>query len=61
MGNRIPNGYPKMYTIEADLREEHDVGPSESWIVGKYMPLVIRSYQSLIKHTNPANIKNSGK
>ncbi len=61
MGNRIPNGYPKMCNIEADLGEEHDVGPSESWMVGKYMPLVIRFYQSLKKHTNPVNIINFGK
>ena len=54
MANRIPkNGYPAVYNIEADPREEHDVGPEESWIVGKYMPLVMRYYATLKKHPNP--------
>lgn len=53
-GNRIPlNGYPKVFNIEADPREQVDVGPDESWIVGKYMPLVMRYYASLKEHPNP--------
>jgi arylsulfatase len=52
--NRIPrDGYPSVYNIEADPREEHDVGPEESWIVGKYMPLVMKYYASLKEHPNP--------
>ncbi len=52
--NRIPlNGYPKVFNIEADPREQVDVGPDESWIVGKYMPLIMRYYASLKKHPNP--------
>jgi arylsulfatase len=51
---RLPkNGYPYVYNIEADPREEYDTGPSESWVVGKYMPLVIQYYQSLQKYPNP--------
>jgi arylsulfatase len=52
--NRLPrNGYPCLFNIEADPREEHDTGPSESWVVGKYMPLVLEYYASLEKHPNP--------
>jgi arylsulfatase len=52
--NRIPkNGYPNIYNIEADPREEHDVGPYESWLVGKYMPYVLKYYASLKEHPNP--------
>jgi arylsulfatase len=56
---RIPkNGYPAVFNIEADPREEYDVGPEESWVVGKYMPYVAKYYRSLRKHPNPkpANI-----
>ena len=53
-GNRLPkNGYPYVFNIEADPREEHDTGPTESWVVGKYMPLVMQYYASLEKHPNP--------
>ena len=52
--NRIPrNGYPMVFNIEADPREEYDVGPDESWVVGKYMPLVLRYRASLEEHPNP--------
>lgn len=52
--NRLPrNGYPLVFNIEADPREEHDTGPSESWVVGKYMPLVMQYYGSLKKYPNP--------
>ena len=61
--NRVSlNGYPKVYNIQADPREEHDVGPEESWVVGKYLPHVFRYYASLKKHPNPkpANITDFG-
>ena len=52
--NRLPkNGYPTVYNILADPREEHDIGPEASWVVGKYMPLVMRYYASLKDHPNP--------
>jgi arylsulfatase len=52
--NRIPrNGYPSVYNIEADPREEHDVAPEESWLVGKYIPYVLEYYSSLKEHPNP--------
>ncbi|MEX0322982.1 MAG: arylsulfatase [Puniceicoccaceae bacterium] len=59
MANRVPlNGYPKIYNIMADQREEQDVGPEESWLVGKYLPYVFGYYASLKEHPNPkpANI-----
>lgn len=52
--NRLPkNGYPYVFNIEADPREEHDTGPTESWVVGKFMPLVLSYYASLKDHPNP--------
>lgn len=52
--SRIPrNGYPALFNIEQDPREEYDTGPSESWVVGKYMQLVLQYYASLREHPNP--------
>ena len=52
--NRLPkNGYPTVYNILSDPREEHDIGPEASWVVGKYMPLVMQYYASLKEHPNP--------
>jgi arylsulfatase len=52
--SRIPrNGYPYVFNILQDPREEFDTGPSESWVVGKYMPLVVQYYQSLQQYPNP--------
>jgi len=52
------NGYPLIFNIQADPREEHDTGPTESWVVGKYLPFVLRYYASLKEHPNrrPATI-----
>ena len=52
------NGYPNIYNIEQDPREEFEIGPEASWVVGKYMPLVGQYYASLREHPNPrpANI-----
>ena len=52
--NRIrKNGYPNVYNIEQDPREEFEIGPEASWVVGKYMPYVLKYYASLRKHPNP--------
>jgi arylsulfatase len=56
------NGYPRVFNIHADPREEHDTGPTESWVVGKYLPYVAQYYASLGEHPNPkpANITRFG-
>jgi len=52
---RLPtNEYPRIYNILQDPREEYDTGPSESWIVGRYMPLVVQYYRSVAQYPNPA-------
>ncbi len=47
------NGYPKIYNIAQDPREEHDVGPPESWIVGQYMKVIYQYLATLEDHPNP--------
>ena len=51
------NGYPNICNIEQDPREEFEIGPEASWVVGWYMP-VSRYYASVRDFPNPrpANI-----
>ena len=52
--NRVPrNGYPLIYNIEADPREEVDIGPYDSWVVGQYMRYVVQYLQSVAQFPNP--------
>ncbi len=51
---RLPhNGYPRMFNIEADPREEHDIGPPDSWVVGQYMKVIYQYLATLEEHPNP--------
>jgi len=51
---RLPhNGYPTIYNIEQDPREEHDMGPPESWVVGQYMKTIYQYLATLEEHPNP--------
>jgi len=51
---RIPtNGYPRVFNIEADPREEHDVGAYETWMIGKFMQYVVQYVRTLEEHPNP--------
>ena len=52
------NGYPNIYNIEQDPREQVDIAPEASWLVGQYLPLVSQYYASLRQYPNPrpANI-----
>lgn len=52
--NRLPhNGYPRIYNIKADPREEEDVGTLETWVVGQYMRVVLQYLATLEEHPNP--------
>jgi len=42
-----------VFNILQDPREEFDTGPSESWVVGKYLPYVFQYYAALREHPNP--------
>ena len=47
------DGYPNVYNIEQDPREEFEIDPEASWVVGQYMPLVLQSYASVRQYPNP--------
>lgn len=53
-------GYPEIYNIEADPREERNVAAENAWLVVPYMQLVSEYRKSLEKFPNPpaANLTN---
>ena len=46
-------GYPQVYNIEADPREEVNVAHTNGWIVALYLQLVRQYRESLKEHPNP--------
>ena len=52
------NGYPKVFNIEADPREEHNIGEMYEWVIGPVLKAVEEYKASLREHPNPpaANI-----
>ena len=52
------NGYPKMFNIEADPQEEHNIGELYNWVLGPVLKTVEEYKASLAKNPNPpaANI-----
>jgi hypothetical protein len=52
------NGYPKVFNIESDPREEHNIGEMYEWVLGPLLKSVDEYKASLAKHPNPpaANI-----
>ena len=53
-------GIPEVYNIEADPREEHNIGAENGWVIVPYLQLIGEYRQSLKKHPNPpaANLVN---
>jgi len=52
------NGYPKIFNIESDPREEHNIGAMYEWVIGPALKAVEEYKASLVKNPNPpaANI-----
>lgn len=58
-GSAAPmNGYPKIFNIESDPREEHNIGAMYEWVIGPILKSVEEYKDGLAKHPNPpaANI-----
>ena len=51
-------GYPKIFNIESDPREEHNIGAMYEWVIGPALKTVEEYKASLVKTPNPpaANI-----
>jgi arylsulfatase A-like enzyme len=52
------NGYPKVFNIESDPREEHNIGTQYEWVIGPTLKIVEDYKATLQRHPNPppANI-----
>ena len=47
------NGYPKVFNIESDPREEHNIGEMYNWVIGPLLNVVEKYKASLVRHPNP--------
>jgi len=47
------NGYPKVFNIESDPREEHNIGAMYEWVIGPVLKAVEEYKASLMKSPNP--------
>ena len=47
------NGYPKVFNIEADPHEEHNIGEMYEWVIGPALKTVEEYKASLVKSPNP--------
>lgn len=53
-GSAAPmNGYPKIFNIEADPREEYNIGAMYEWVIGPVLKSVEQYKGSLARHPNP--------
>lgn len=46
------NGYPKMFNIESDPKEEHNIGEMYNWVLGPILKMVEEYKASLVKNPN---------
>jgi len=57
-GNRLEtNGYPNIYNIERDPREEENLISFSAWTIPAYLQIVNKYLKSLEKYPNPPGIK----
>jgi hypothetical protein len=47
------NGYPKVFNIEADPREEHNIGEMYNWVAGPLLRAAEEYKASVAKYPNP--------
>jgi hypothetical protein len=52
------NGYPKVFNVEAEPREEHNIAEQYGWVIGPLLQAVEAYKARLTQHPNPpaANI-----
>jgi arylsulfatase len=56
-------GYPAIFNIEADPREENNIAGTNAWVIGPYLKVIGEYQKSLEKHPNPkaVNLTEFGK
>lgn len=64
VGHRLEgNGYPAIFNVEADPREENNVMETTGWVIGPYLRLIGEYMKTLEKYPNPkaVNLTEFGK
>jgi arylsulfatase A-like enzyme len=53
-GSAAPmNGYPRVFNIESDPREEHNIGAMYEWVIGPVLKMVEQYKATPAQHPNP--------
>jgi arylsulfatase A-like enzyme len=57
------NGFPAIFNIEADQREEVNILATHGWVINQYLRLIYEYQNSLVKYPNPkaVNLTEFGK
>jgi arylsulfatase len=51
------NGFPAIYNIEADPREEVNILADTGWMIGQYLKIIGEYQKTLEKYPNPKAVK----
>jgi arylsulfatase len=51
------NGFPVIFNIEADPREENNVLGISAWVIGPYLKVIGEYYKTLEKYPNPKPVR----
>jgi arylsulfatase len=51
------NGFPAIFNIEADPREEVNIVGTSAWVVGPYLKVIGEYYKTLEKYPNPKPVR----
>ncbi|HEY3149688.1 MAG TPA: hypothetical protein VGJ75_25205 [Dongiaceae bacterium] len=51
------NGFPAIFNIEADPREENNVVGTSAWVIGPYLKVVGDYLKTLEKYPNPKPVR----
>lgn len=51
------NGFPAIFNIEADSREENNVVGTSAWVIGPYLKVIGEYLETLEKYPNPKPVR----
>jgi len=51
------NGFPAIFNIEADPREENNVVGTNAWVIGPYLKVIGEYMKTLEKYPNPKPVR----
>ena len=51
------NGFPAIFNIEADPREENNIVGTSAWVIGPYLKVIGDYLKTLEKYPNPKPVR----